>query len=105
MTQGLKKRHVCPDCCELGLRTFPVKPTTRAIAAGVIRFFAILKEDREPDQRCDQCGQVKQVFTYPMLDTLDDPECVHCLYPPNHPIHKEAPPDGHRFQPKETKAS
>ena len=103
----MKMRHVCPGCCELGLRTFPIKPTTRAIAAGVIRFLAVLKEDAQPDQRCDQCGQVGQVFSYPVADVADDPECVHCCYPPNHPIHTDPTPNGHRFQPvpKESKAS
>lgn len=103
----MKLRHVCVDCCELGLRAFPIKPTARAIAVGVLRFLTVLKEDKAPEERCDQCGQMKQVFTYPVADVENDPECVHCSNPPDHPIHVYADtgPAGHRFQPKESKAS
>lgn len=104
----IRERRVCPECCELGLRTFPLAPKYRAAVAGIIRFFAVLKEDSQTEQKCDQCGQVRPVvFTYPALDLDADPdECVHCGHHRLDPIHDEGEGAGrHDFFPKEKPAS
>lgn len=102
----MQRRTVCPECVELGLRTLPLTPRVRAVAAGLVRFFAVLKEDTAPEAKCDQCGTIcPVVFSYPLLDLDAEAKwgaCIHCGFGAQHPIHDDDGPSAgrHQFQPK-----
>lgn len=108
-------KRVCEDCLVTSVLGLPVSRTTKAIAAGAIRFFATLRDpgptSDEPLETCTECGQAKPVvFRYgvdPDRPDGGDDGCVHCGLPEPHPIHHEESnffggtrKKDHDFQPK-----